>query len=124
VAGKIVDQHNHRGKDNLQLERKLGTHDWSQHVNFSILGMHTINSWCDWKELSLCEVGTWLKNDRQWVCFYSCHHRNREASIVASSDAIVGHDGLPKCGVGVYLTPKKRKKEEWGFDEALDTNQM
>jgi hypothetical protein len=57
VAAGIIDQHNCCRQDNLQLERKLMTCDWSLCVNFSILGMHIIDTWLAWKGLILCEEG-------------------------------------------------------------------
>ena len=37
----------------------------------------------------------------------------REAGVAASPD-VIGHDGLPKSGVGVYLSPTKKKRKKNG----------
>ena len=40
-----IDQHNHCRQDDLSIERKLGTWDWSKRVNLSIVGMCVVDSW-------------------------------------------------------------------------------
>jgi hypothetical protein len=44
ACGK-VDQHNRDRQDTLQLERKLGTHNWATRVNHTILAMCVVDSW-------------------------------------------------------------------------------
>jgi hypothetical protein len=53
VAASSIDRHNRSRQDNLQLERKLGTRDWSTRVNFSIIGMHIVDTWLAWKGLTV-----------------------------------------------------------------------
>jgi hypothetical protein len=121
-----IDQHNRSRQDNLQLERKLGTHDWSLRVNLSILGMHIVDTWHAWKGLSLCEDGE-LENvfylylaeeliDNEFDTFTGTRLRCRrqgDHSVSASPDA-VDHDGSPKSGVGIYLTPTKKRRKSTG----------
>jgi hypothetical protein len=128
VAASSIDRHNRSRQDNLQLERKLGTHDWSTRVNFSILGMHIVDTWLAWKGLSLCKDGEvedvfseYLAEeliDNEYDSFIRTRIRQRrpgDDSVSASPDAI-GHDGSPKSGMGVYLTPtKKRRKSNGGM---------
>ena len=40
-----IDRHNRMRQDDLMLERKLGTMDWSHRVNLSIFGMCVVDSW-------------------------------------------------------------------------------
>ena len=40
-----IDQHNRCRQDDLSIEWKLGTWDWSKRVNLSILGMCVVDSW-------------------------------------------------------------------------------
>jgi len=40
-----IDRHNRCQQDDLRLEHKCGTHDWSTRVNMSILGMCVVDSW-------------------------------------------------------------------------------
>ena len=41
----LVDQHNRKRQDDLNLEKKLGTHDWSKRVNMSIFGMLVVDAY-------------------------------------------------------------------------------
>jgi len=40
-----VDRHNHCRQDDLRLEHKLVTHDWSMRVNLSLFGMCVVDAW-------------------------------------------------------------------------------
>jgi len=40
-----IDRHNRWRQDDLQLEHKLITHDWSMRVNLSLLGMCVVDEW-------------------------------------------------------------------------------
>jgi len=40
-----IDQHNRCRQDDLRLEHKFGTHDWSLRVNLSLLGMCFVDAW-------------------------------------------------------------------------------
>lgn len=40
-----IDQHNRKRQDDLRLEKKLGTRDWSKRVNLSIMGMITVDAY-------------------------------------------------------------------------------
>lgn len=40
-----IDRHNRCRQDDLRLEKKLGTHDWSTRVNHSLLGICLVDSW-------------------------------------------------------------------------------
>jgi len=40
-----VDRHNRCRQDDLRLENKLVTHDWSMRVNLSLLGMCVVDTW-------------------------------------------------------------------------------
>ncbi len=49
ACGKI-DQHNRMRQDDLQLERKLVTHDWSMRVGMSLLGICIVDTWLAYKQ--------------------------------------------------------------------------
>ena len=40
-----IDQHNRARQDDLILERKLGTHDWSKSLNSLLLEMCIVDAW-------------------------------------------------------------------------------
>ncbi len=49
ACGKI-DQHNQMRQDDLQLEKKLVTHDWSMRVGLSLIGICIVDTWLAYKE--------------------------------------------------------------------------
>ena len=44
-ACRKIDQHNCCQKQSLDLEKELGTHDWSQQLNFSLLVISVDDYW-------------------------------------------------------------------------------
>jgi hypothetical protein len=44
-ASASIDQHNRARQNDLKLEKKLQTHDWSKRVALSILGMIIVDTW-------------------------------------------------------------------------------
>ena len=40
-----IDRCNRCRQDDLNIEKKIGTHDWSFRVNSSLLGIHIVDSW-------------------------------------------------------------------------------
>ena len=40
-----IDQHNRCRQDNLMLEKKFVTHNWSRRVNISLLGICIVDAW-------------------------------------------------------------------------------
>eukprot|EP00171_Calliarthron_tuberculosum_P006804 IDg6804t1 len=95
VCGAI-DQHNRCRQDDLQLERKLGTMDWSMRVNCSIFGMCVVDSWLAY---SGCK-GDGLRN-----------LRTRQRTL-DESDAVAVTNRMPQSGVGAHLTPTKRRRKD------------
>jgi predicted RNA-binding Zn-ribbon protein involved in translation (DUF1610 family) len=119
-----IDRHNRHRQDNLQLERKLQTKDWSNRVNFTILGMHIVDTWLAWKGLGLCDEGETENVFYEYLAEelieneydFNIQTRNRrrregEHSSPMASPNAVGHDGSPKSGLGVYLTPTKKRRK-------------
>ena len=41
----MIDQHNRKRQDDVNLEKKLGTHDWAKRVNMSIFGMLVMDAY-------------------------------------------------------------------------------
>jgi hypothetical protein len=44
-AASAIDRHNRCRQDDLMLERKIRTHDWSFRVNLSLLGICAVDAW-------------------------------------------------------------------------------
>jgi len=40
-----IDRHNRCRQDDLRLEQKLGTHDWTQRLNLPLFGIRIVESW-------------------------------------------------------------------------------
>ena len=87
--------------------------------------MHIVDTWLAWKGLSLCEEGEvenvfyeylaeeLIDNEFDSVTPHRRRRSRGDGSVSASPDAI-GHDGSPKSGIGVYLTPTKKKRKKSG----------
>jgi hypothetical protein len=88
--------------------------------------MHIIDTWLGWKGLSLCKEGemenvfyAYLAEELIDNAYDSVARRRRsqgagEQAIVASPRQAIGQDGLPKSGVGIYLTPTKKRRKNNG----------
>ena len=132
VCGK-VDQHNRDRQDTLQLERKLKTHDWSQRVNMSILGIIIVDSWRMYQRMTFPPYEDYISNTEEVQKIFYSHlaaemidnrfdektrRRNNYNSFTAanfadesngkSSDAVCYRTGAPRCGAAAHLTPTKR----------------
>ena len=117
----MIDRHNRSRQDDLQLERKLGTMDWSMRVNMSIFGMIVVDSWL------VDKAATNSKEDQK--AYYNALAeelidnrydeglRGRDAMNASVEDgtqnspSICQTTGKPRSGLSVHLTPTKRKRK-------------
>ena len=67
-ACAIIDRHNRCRQDDLMLERKLGTMDWSMRVNTSLLGMCIVDAWYAYSQ---CTKTRGAKTEEKQQDFYS-----------------------------------------------------
>jgi hypothetical protein len=108
-----IDRHNRMRQDDLMLERKLGTMDWSHRVNLSIFGMCVVDSWLmfsksteteekqrDFYELLAEEM---IDNTHDQV-------RGRRAVSEDGSPGIITAEGHMRSGIAAHLTPTKNKR--------------
>jgi len=106
-----IDRHNRCRQDDLRLEHKLGTHDWSQRVNLSFLGVCIVDAWmlhlgargsaASLKQATFYEdLASGLIDNT----FDSTGWRPRTAQ--AATDATVA----PAYGVGLHLTPTTKRR--------------
>ena len=106
-----IDGHNRCRQDDLILEHKLGTQDWSQRVNLSLLGVCIVDDWmlpsgARGPAASL-EQATFYEDLASGMIdntFDSTGWRPRTAQ--AATDATVA----PAYGVGLHLTPSKKRR--------------
>jgi hypothetical protein len=112
-----IDQHNRCHQDDLSIERKLGTWDWSKRVNLSILGMCVVDSWfvyqaCTGSPESQSDFCTTLAEEFIDNMFDQAINARRSSatSPFAAGQSAVSPNGLVCAGgVGPHLTPTKQK---------------
>lgn len=117
----MIDRHNRCRQDDLSIEKKLGTLDWSMRVNLSLLGMCIVDAWYAW---NLCTGNTTEKqkefysglaeeliDNRYDIIGSGQRGRGRRDEDTSIADALLV-DGLPRCGIYAHLTPTKKKKKK------------
>jgi hypothetical protein len=122
-----IDQHNRCRQDDLSIERKLGTWDWSKRVNFSIFGICVVDSMfvyraCTGSSESQAEFYTALAEELIDNTFdQPVHGRRSAAGQNSGSPNAVSQNGFVRAGVGPHLTPtrRKRKKSDGTFSNHL-----
>ena len=111
------DQRNRCRQDDLMLERKLQTHDWSFRINCSILGIIVVDSWllyageCGWRaKLSRRE----FYEDLATALIENRYDMSRPSVPLGQS---VQGDCTPvrrSSGIGIHLTPTKKRRKKNG----------
>jgi hypothetical protein len=112
----MIDRHNRCRQDDLMLERKLGTMDWSMRVNTSLLGMCIVDAWYAYSQCT--------NTDEKQNSFYS----SLAEELIDNNYDTVGRGsetrrstrmmrangrGRPKV-IQAHLTPTKRRRIEKG----------
>jgi hypothetical protein len=114
----MIDRHNRCRQDDLNIEKKLGTLDWSMRVNMSVLGMCIVDTWYAW---NLCTGNTTEKQKDFYSLLAEELIDNRYDSIGSGQrvqnrrddpELLLDDAGLPRCGVYAHLTPTKKKKRK------------
>lgn len=112
-----IDRHNRMRQDDLMLERKLGTVDWSMRVNLSLFGMCVVDAWlvyskcteADEKQRQFYELLAEEMIDNQ-------HDQVRtrgslESATLVGSPELVTASGHLRSGISAHITPTKRKRK-------------
>lgn len=116
----MIDRHNRTRQDDLRLERKYQTHDWSKRVNLSILGMVVVDAYLARKACvgvsespheffsklaeQMIDHGRVTRAQRQVL-------QEAEATIQAGGSARKRPASAPiSSGIGPHLTPNKKKR--------------
>ena len=113
-ANAKIDQHNRIRQDDLKLERKIRTVDWSQRVNLSILGVIIVDSYLVWRDAT--DNGFVSKDDyfmelaTQLIDNSYDEPRRRPRVSDPESPASAANTRRARTGQGIYLTPAKRKR--------------
>ena len=115
VCGKI-DQHNRSWHDNLMMEKKIQTKDWSLRVNLSIFAMIVVDTCYVYKKLKGREENkkTFYTNLAEELVDNKFDQVRRRARAGQTySPDFIRRDGLPRSGgTTAHLTPTKRKRNK------------
>jgi len=106
-----IDRHNRCRKDDLRLEQKLGTHDWSQRLNLSLLGVCIVDAWMLHSgargPAASRTQATFHEDLASGLIDNTFDSRGwRPRTTQAATDATVA----PAYGVGLHLTPTTKRR--------------
>jgi len=110
-----IDRHNRCRQDDLRLEHKLVTHDWSMRVNLSLLGMCVVDAWLLYAgargpAAALTQNQFYEDLAAQLIdnTYDSVGLRQRGVP-----GTVAGSNGAPVVcfGVGVHLTPTLKRRK-------------
>jgi len=107
-----IDRHNRCGQDDLRLERKLGTPDWSMRVNISLLGIGIVDAWplhrgARGPAASLLQANFYEKLASEMID-NTLDVTGTRVSAVA--DGAQQAASVPAYGVGTHLTPTAKRR--------------
>ncbi len=102
-------------QDDLMLERKLGTRDWSLRVNRSVFGMCVVDAWlmyskCTETDEKQCEFYELLAEE-MIDNTHGQRGRSHHPNSVTGNPELITADGHMRCGISAHLTPTKRKRK-------------
>jgi hypothetical protein len=108
-----IDRHNRCRQDDLMLEKKFITHDWSKRVNLSILGICIVDSWLVFKSCRgghLCQT---LQADFYTDLAEELIDNTFDGRQVRPRPGIIQQDLGPNiAGIGPHLAPTDRKRRK------------
>ncbi len=116
-ACSMIDLHDRCRQDDLMMERKIETKDWSFRGNTTLLSMCIVDSWLLYSgvqeghqgAMTQREFYTTLATELIDNCYDIPHTRHHH---VSSMSPVRFHS--VSSGVGVHLTPTKRKRKTGG----------
>lgn len=114
-----IDQHNRIRQDDLKIERKYGTHDWSKRVNLAIFGMIAVDAYLMHKHctgISESPHEFFSRLSEELIDYGRINRARRKVLQDAEADyaaevagRAVARDDCPS-GIGIRLTPNKKKR--------------
>ena len=124
----MIDRHNRYRQDDLRIEKKVETKDWSMRVNLSIFSMIVVDTWLVYnafknvpeitrqKEISQKDFYTLLAEELIDNTYGSGSARRPRSSPTHYQDACIRalESGCARAGVLTHLTPVKRQKVSGG----------
>ena len=131
AADGKVDSHNRKRQYDLNLEKKLGTHDWSKRANMSILGVCIVDTYLSYQGIRMLnntdedkKRGFYLALAEEMIdnMYDSPSSVTRHTAVVRDGDELpllmIDIHGEERSGVDIHVTPTKdyRKNRE-GVDK-------
>ena len=121
----MVDRHNRSRQQMLDIEKKFGTQKWDMRVNLSILSIIIVDSWCVVKGIlgdmySNTEDTFYTKLAEEMIGNTLDQAQRTRARTSPIRDAsgppstLHTSDGRVSSGVGVHLTPTKKRRKIHG----------
>jgi hypothetical protein len=115
----MIDRHNRCRQDDLMLERKYQTQDWSVRINHSLLGMVIVDSW-----LLYAGARGPLRSMKQRTFYETLaleliDNDFNSVGLRARTGVSVPDQLTPTSGIGPHATPtKRRKRDKEGKEQA------
>ena len=117
----MIDRHNCSRQQVLNIEKKFGTKSWDMRVNLSILSMIIMDTWCVFNEImgkrnKDTEDIFYTKLAEQMIdnTLDTPHRTRRRAQPIGAAagppSTLDTADGRVSSGVGVHLTPTKKRQ--------------
>jgi hypothetical protein len=117
----MIDRHNRCRQDDLQLERKLGTIDWSMRVNTTLLGMCIVDAWYAYSQCTSTKekqkrfysllAQELIDNKYDTIGSNGSGRRSRAEDCPEARARFMSNDGPARCGSGPHVTPTKRRRK-------------
>lgn len=117
-----IDRNNRTRQDDVKIERKLGTHDWSTRFNLSIFGIHVTDTWYVYKAATMTEdsvndfvwdlAAEMIDNEMDGHSIRSATKRGREIAFGEDESETQVSPLSSGSGGAPHLTPTKKKKKK------------
>jgi hypothetical protein len=111
TARAQIDRHNFCRKADLDLEKRVGTHDWPFRVNCSVLGIIIVDSWLVYSGGRGLRTGIDQREFYEQLAdqlidnsFDSIGLRDRRSDLVTPGVT-------PRSGIGAHITQTKKKRK-------------
>jgi hypothetical protein len=108
----MIDRHNRYSQDELMLERKYQTQDWSVRINHSLLGMVIADSWLLYAgandPLRSMKQRTFYEN----LALQLIENEFRSVGLRSRTGGTVPDHLTPTPGIRPHATPTKMQKRE------------
>ena len=120
-------RHNRCHQESIDIEKKLGTKDWSKRFNLSVFAMDMVNVWLAYQGITGTEdTQAYFYNylteemlDNMYDRFMMRSAEGRRRNIVDSDDETFNYDntlfgwinGAPRCGISLHVTPTKKRSK-------------